>query len=442
MENTIQYNTALSIVKRLVGKGYLAFFAGGYVRDMELGLEQKSDIDIATNATPDTISSIFNHVAGVGEHFGVMLVIEDGIPFEVATFRSDIGTDDGRHPREVVFTTPEMDAQRRDFTINGMFLNPLTSEVIDYVNGLSDLKNGILRAIGDARARFSEDYLRLLRAVRFAARFGFSIEPDTWKAMSAEAGGIRNVAQERIFQELTKMLTGPNPALAVEMLSSCGIMSIILPEIEALKGIEQPPQFHPEGDVYVHTVKALSLLKNPSPVTAWAALLHDTGKPATRSISDRIRFHNHDRAGADLSVRILDRLRAPRTLTDAVSRCVERHMSFISVTNMRLSTLKRFLASPTFDDELELHRVDCLASHGNIDNYVFLREKKAAFSDEEVKPAPLLTGKNLVEMGFSPGPLFGRILRAVYDLQLEEKLRSTEEAVQWVTKNRDKFNTV
>jgi len=440
MKDDVKYSSALSIVRRLTTKGYQAVFAGGYVRDMVLGLPVKGDIDIATNAAPQTIASLFDRVTGVGEHFGVMLVIENGIAFEVATFRSDVGLNDGRHPREVVFTSAEMDAQRRDFTINGLFYNPLTDEIIDYVGGRDDLRAGLVRAIGDPAMRFKEDYLRLLRAIRFAARFGFAIDDATWKAIAAHAHGIGKIAQERIFQELTKMLTGTHADRAFELLSQCGLLAIVLPEVEAMKGIEQPSEFHPEGDVFSHTVKALSFLNEPSAVTAWSTLLHDVGKPATMSRSDRIRFHNHNNIGAQIAGKILERLRAPRLLIDSVSEIVERHMDFINVTKMRLSTLKHFLGRNTFESELELHRVDCLASHGNLDNYNYLQEKRRVFA-HEVKPAPLISGKDLIRLGFTPGPLFGRILRVVYDLQLEEKLHSAEEARRWVDENRGSFLT-
>ncbi|MBD3391928.1 MAG: HD domain-containing protein [Chitinivibrionales bacterium] len=431
--------TALRIVEILVENGYQAVFAGGYVRDMLLGCEYAGDIDIATSAAPQAVASLFPRVTGVGEHFGVMLVIEGGVPFEVATFRSDVGVLDGRHPREVTFSSPEMDARRRDFTINGLFYDPLKNEVLDYVEGRRDLQAGLIRAIGDPGRRFKEDYLRLLRAVRFAARFDFRIDPETWSAMHDAAAGIEKVARERILQEITKTLQGPHPARAVGLLADSGLLAVILPEVEALKGVEQPEQFHPEGDVFSHTMKALSFLKSPSAVAAWSTLLHDIGKPATMTRTDRVRFNNHHRVGARMARRVLKRLRASRALIEDVCECIDKHMDFMNVTRMRLSTLKKFLARPTLDDELELHRVDCLASHGDLENYEFVLQKRAELADEEVRPDPLLTGRDLIELGFKPGPVFGRILQAAYDLQLDENLRTPEEARAWARQNRDSF---
>jgi len=410
MSQEIKFEAALGIVKRLIENGCQAVFAGGYVRDMLLGLHGTGDIDIATDATPQTVAALFSRVQPVGEHFGVMLVIERGVPFEVATFRSDVGTIDGRHPREVVFSTAREDAQRRDFTINGLFFDPTKNTVLDYVDGEKDLRKALVRAIGDPEARFKEDYLRLVRAVRFAARFGFEIEAATWEAMKEHAGGIRHIAQERIFQELNKMLTGPHPDRALELLSASSLLALVLPEVETLKGVEQPAEFHPEGDVFTHTVKALSLLEHPSAIAAWSTLLHDIGKPSTMTRRDRVRFNNHHRVGARLARRALERLRASRALIDGVYECIDKHMDFMNV-----------------------------ASHGNLDNYDFLRSRRGELADEQVRPAPLLTGKDLISMGFIPGPVFGRILDELYDLQLEEKLHTAEEAREWVEANRTRL---
>jgi poly(A) polymerase len=442
MNRTGKYTIALSIVRRLCSSGHTAVFAGGFVRDMLLENASDSDIDIATSATPQQIAGLFSRVQGVGEHFGVMLVIEQGIAFEVATFRTDVGARDGRHPESVVFSTPHLDAQRRDFTINGLFYDPLADTVLDYVGGEKDLRKGIIRAIGDPDMRFKEDYLRLLRAIRFAARFDFAIASHTWDALCAHAEGIRTIASERIFQELNKMFCGPCAQKALQQLSSCGLCAIVLPEVEALKGVEQPANFHPEGDVFEHTVKALSFLHEPSPILAWSTVLHDIGKPATQSRKsgeDRIRFNNHHRVGARLAMQILKRLHSSRSLAEGVYECIDKHMDFMNVGKMRLSTLKRFLARPTFDDELELHRIDCLASHGNLDNYEFLQKKRCELAQKQVQPEPLLTGKDLISLGLTPGPHFGRILGAAYDLQLEEKLSTAEEARKWAEKNKEAF---
>ncbi len=434
-----EYKTAVEIIEVLRERGYEALFAGGSVRDMLLGEGKSSDIDIATNATPSTINEIFNHVIGVGEHFGVMLVIEKGMQFEVATFRSDGYSHDGRHPEKVVFTDAKTDALRRDFTINGMFYDPINDEVIDYVGGEEDLKKGIIRTIGNPNERFSEDYLRLLRAIRFASRFSFDIEKSTFEAIKNNASNITKISFERIFQEIDKMLANVHRAEAIEMLSDVGLLKEVLPEVEAMKGVEQPPQFHPEGDVFVHTLLALKNLKNPSQVAAWSALLHDIGKPPTMRITDRIRFNNHHRVGSNMSREVMHRLKCSNNLTDDVCECVDNHMNFINVTNMRLSKLKRFLARPTLEDELNLHWADCMASHGGVENYDFIREKQQEYAHDIIKPDPLIGGKDLIKLGFKPGPLFGKILDKVYDLQLEDEIKNRDEALDWVKRNGKAF---
>ena len=406
---------------------------------MLLGIENNDDIDIATNAKPTAIASLFKKVVGVGEHFGVMLVIKNRVPFEVATFRADIGISDGRHPQKVEFSDAETDAQRRDFTINGLFYDPLKKEVIDYVNGRADLEKGVIRTIGKPQLRFKEDYLRLLRAIRFAARFSFTIESDTWKSLKRNAKNITHVSMERIFQELTKMLIGPSPDKALSLLEKSGLLKVILPEVHALKGVEQPAVFHPEGDVLNHTIKTMSYLRKPSHTLAWSALLHDIGKPATQSRTDRIRFNNHSRISAVMAKKALLRLKSSRALIKGVYDCIDNHMSFINVTRMRLSTLKKFLSRPTFNDELELHRADCLASHGNIENYEFLKRKKKEIDTKDLRPKPLIRGKDLIELGFEPGPLFGNIINKMYALQLDEKIKTHNEARAWIAKNRSKL---
>ncbi len=435
MEYDFLDTVAFKIVKRLLDEGYEAYYAGGFVRDRLLGVShEQADIDIATNARPETISALFDNVVGVGEHFGVMLVIEKGISFEVATFRSDIGSADGRHPEKVVYSSAREDAQRRDFTINGLFYDPIKKATLDYVGGQADLDKGIVRSIGNPGQRFEEDYLRLLRAVRFSARFSFAIEPRTWEAVVTHAASITKVSQERIFQELTKMLTGPNPQVAVKLLFDSGLLCRILKEVSDTAGIEQPPEFHPEGDVFIHTLLALEYLRNPSPVTAWSTLLHDIGKPPTMSREDRIRFNNHHHVGAIMAKSVLRRLRAPRKLIESVAECIENHMNWMNVTQMRLSTLKKFLARPTIKDELELHRVDCLASHGDLENYYFILQKQKEFQAQSIRPKPLLGGKDLITLGFRPGPIFGEILNSVYEQQLEERISSRQQAVDWVKK--------
>jgi tRNA nucleotidyltransferase/poly(A) polymerase len=426
---------ALDIVKRLTRGGYQALYAGGFVRDTLLGLPEKGDIDIATNATPETISGLFPQVVGVGEHFGVMIVVVGAIPFEVATFRSDIGAADGRHPRQIAYVDAQHDALRRDFTINGMFFDPLSEKLLDYVHGREDLQKKLVRSIGDPRLRFEEDFLRLIRGVRFAARFGFEIEANTWAALKEKANGVTRISAERIFQELDKILLGPNPDRALGLLHESGLLKIVLPEVFDTVGMQQPEQFHPEGDVFTHTVKALSLLDRPSRTTAWSVLLHDIGKPPTLSVSDRIRFSNHQHVGARMAEGVLARLKAPRDLTENVCESIDNHMNFMNVTKMRLSTLKKFLSRPTFEDEMELHRADCLASHGDISNYEFLRQKQREIPIDEVRPAALLTGKDLIALGLAPGPAFKKILGEAYDAQLEGTIYTPEDAIAWAKKN-------
>jgi tRNA nucleotidyltransferase/poly(A) polymerase len=435
-----KYRAALEIVSRLAHKGYSALFAGGYVRDTLLANEEKGDIDIATDAPPQVVTSLFKHTAAVGIQFGVIIVIQRGIPFEVATFRSDDGIADGRHPARIEFTDAHHDALRRDFTINGMFFDPITGRFLDFIGGQKDLRAKVIRAIGDPAQRFKEDFLRLLRAVRFAARFDFSIERRTWEAMQANAANIAGISAERIFTEHDRMLRQPHPDRALMLLLESGLLLQTIPDVAALVGVEQPAEFHPEGDVFTHTVKALGLLMpNPASGLAWSVLLHDIGKKITMRRADRIRFNNHHQAGAKLAYTILKRMRAPNTLIDSVVACIENHMNFMNVTGMRLSTLKKFLSRPTIDDELELHRVDCLASHGNLDNYYFVKDRLSAFAREKIKPAPLIRGSDLKELGFREGPIFGKILHEVYDLQLDEKIVTHEDALsyvreQWVEK--------
>lgn len=427
------YSSALKIVRRLVQAGYEALFAGGSVRDMLLGSAAAGDIDIATNARPETLARLFPHTVPVGVKFGVIIVVMDGKPFEVATFRSDLGIDDGRHPVDVVFTDARNDALRRDFTVNGLFYDPVTGTVLDYVNGREDLSLGVIRAIGNPHLRFREDYLRMLRSIRFAARFSFAIEENTWEALRCNAHYISGISVERIFAELDKIFCGPHPDRALTLLDESGLLAEVLPEVSALKGVSQPPQFHPEGDVFEHTRKALSLLgENPSPVLAWSVLLHDIGKPVTMTVTDRIRFNGHDQAGAKKAWQLLREMHSSNTLADEVEACIGNHMNMMQVQNMRLGTLKKLLARPTIEDELELHRIDCLASHGNTENHGFLREQLERFAVEQIRPVPLLRGKDLLALGMLPGPLFGKILSAVYDQQLEEALSSREEALQYV----------
>ncbi len=431
--------TATRIVERLRAAGHEAFFAGGCVRDMLLG-KTAHDIDVATSAHPADVQKLFQRTVAVGAQFGVVVVLEDGAEFQVATFRSDGAYVDGRHPSSVEFTTAEGDALRRDFTINGLFYDPIERRVLDFVGGEADLRAGIIRCIGDPAARFREDKLRLLRGVRFAASLGFGIESPTWEALRARAPEVRTVSAERVRDELVKIFLHPSRTHGFDLLASSSLMDAVLPEVAAMKGCEQPPEFHPEGDVFVHTRLMLSLLgPTVSVPLVFSTLLHDIGKPATfhRDPTGRIRFNGHESVSAVMTEHIFSRLKFSNVETEATVVAVKNHMAFKDVRNMRLATLKRFLARPTIVDELELHRVDCLGSHGLLDNYDFLVAKREELSREPLIPPPLITGADLIAMGRMPGPDFKRILDAVQTRQLEGTLGNREEAITWVASNPD-----
>ena len=428
--------TAEELVQRLREAGHTAYFAGGCVRDALLGLEPK-DYDVATSARPDEVSALFADSRSVGAHFGVILVHRDGFDFEIATFRTDGDYKDGRRPDSVVFSNPEDDAQRRDFTINGLFFDPVKEEVIDFVGGREDLEKGVLRAIGDPAKRFGEDHLRLMRAVRFAVRYGFEIDPGTWEAMRAQAADIRGISAERIRDEFSRMMLLPERVRAFDLLVDSGLMAQIFPEILDLQGCEQPPQFHPEGDVFVHTRLMLSLLMEESVTlnVVLSVLLHDIAKPASYTFDEadqRIRFNGHDKLGAEMAETILRRLKYPNETVDAVVEMVANHMAFINVQKMRTSKLKRFMARSTFEEEMELHRVDCLGSWGGLDNYEYLRGKEEAFSAEPLIPERLVTGADLIERGMKPGPEMGALLTDIQNQQLDGELSSREDALAWL----------
>ncbi len=413
------------------------------MRDLLLKKEP-ADYDIATSATPAEVMTIFPEAYAVGAQFGVVLVPvpeeqaeRGGAPrtIEVATFRSDLGYTDGRHPDAVRFSTdPREDAVRRDFTINGMMLDPATEEVIDFVGGREDLKAGIIRAIGDADTRFSEDKLRMLRAVRFAARFDYRIEERTLAAIRRHAQEIELVSRERVRDELTRMLVEGNAPRALLLLDECGLLKEVLPEISAMKGVQQPPEFHPEGDVFVHTLLLLKNLPQPCPATlAWGALLHDVGKPATfRVAADRIRFDDHVDVGVKIAGQICSRLRFSNDDAAQILALVDNHMRFGHVMRMKEATLKRFLRLPAFDQHLALHRADSLASHGNLSTYNFIREKLAETPPQNLRPRPLITGDDLIAAGYRPGPRFREILGRVEDAQLEGRLESHDAALEFV----------
>jgi poly(A) polymerase len=434
-------DTATAIVQRLRRADHVAYFAGGCVRDMVRGVEPH-DYDIATDATPEQVQQLFPKTIPVGAQFGVVLVVEGGHQFEVATFRSDEAYVDGRRPTSVRYGSPEHDAQRRDFTINGLFFDPIAGEIIDFIGGRADIERQLVRTIGEARQRFAEDKLRLLRCVRFASNLRFQVEPATFAAVKEMAGQIQVVSAERIREELIKILTRSNAGRGLELMDQSGVLPEVLPEVAAMKGVEQPPEFHPEGDVFTHTKLMLDLMSEAARpavapyhdpvVLAFAVLLHDVGKPPTfERAPDRIRFNEHDRVGAEIAEKILRRLRFPNDEIEKIVLCVREHMRFQYVKEMRPAKLKRILARETFADELELHRIDCEASHRNLENYDFLKAKAAELPAEVVKPAPLLTGHDLLALGLKPGPRVGKILREVEELQLEERLRSREEALAY-----------
>jgi poly(A) polymerase len=426
--------TAHGIVRKLRAAGHAAYYAGGSVRDLLNGKPPK-DVDIATEARPEVVQKIFPRTYAVGAHFGVIVVLENDFQFEVATFRSDGAYLDGRRPVEVHFATAEEDASRRDFTINGMFFDPEKNEVIDFVGGRADLERKLIRAIGDPAQRFAEDRLRMLRAVRFATVLGFEIDSATWDAVRASAASINEISAERIREELVRIFLSPNRVRGWDLLDASGLMKIVLPELDAMKGCEQPPQFHPEGDVFTHTRIMLELLPAEASLPlVFSVLFHDIGKPPTAMVDEegRIRFNGHDRVGAEMTAAIMERLRFSRAEIDATVEAVRQHMVFKDVPNMRVAKLKRFMARPTFSDELELHRVDCASSHAMMDNYEFLLTKKEEFANEPIIPPPLVTGDDLIAMGLKPGPQFGEILEAVETRQLEGMLKDREEALAWV----------
>jgi tRNA nucleotidyltransferase/poly(A) polymerase len=433
LESTVNSeDLARRIAAALKQRGRQAYLVGGCVRDLLLGRTPK-DFDISTDAPPDEVVALFPSSERVGAHFGVVLVREDGAQVEVATFRSDHSYSDGRRPDSVQFETdPRQDVLRRDFTINALMLDPESGEVLDYVDGRQDLRQRLIRAIGDPVTRFGEDHLRMLRAPRFAASLGFTIEPATAAAIRELRVAIRDVAAERVRDELTRILTEGGARRGFEALADLRLLPEILPEVAAMQGVEQPPEFHPEGDVWIHTMLMIEGLRDPTITLALGVLLHDVGKPPTFRLAERIRFDGHAEVGAAMAVALLGRLRFSIEQIDRVEALVANHMKFKDVRRMRESTLKRFLRQPHFEEHLELHRLDCLSSHRNLENYEFCREKLASLAPEELKPPPLLTGRDLIAAGFEPGPEFAKMLTAVEDAQLESKIHSREEALDLV----------
>jgi poly(A) polymerase len=426
---------AFAIVRRLRAAGYESYLAGGCVRDMLLGKEPQ-DYDVTTNAKPQEIAAIFPETVPVGAQFGVMLVMIEGAPFEVATFRRDGPYLDGRHPSQVGYGSLREDVLRRDFTINGMVYDPVADRVIDWVDGQKDLEQRTVRAIGAPRARFDEDRLRMLRAVRFAASLDFSIEQNTLAAIRELAAQVKLVSWERIGDEITRILTEGGARRGFELLDESGLLAVVLPEISALKGVEQSPDYHPEGDVYVHTLLLLNQLRQPSETLAYGCLLHDVAKPVClRKEGERITFYGHMERGAEMAVAILQRLKRSRDAWERVAYLVRSHLRHTQAPKMRLSTLKRFLAEDGIDELLELTRIDALAANGDLTHYHFCKAKLAELKDEEIHPEPLLRGRDLIALGFAPGPLFGEILSQVEELQLSGELHTREAAFEWLDKN-------
>lgn len=423
---------AREVASALRAAGYEAWLVGGCVRDRLLG-RPVHDRDLATDATPRQLLRLFPDALEVGAHFGVVLVRRGGAEVQVATYRSERGYRDGRHPDEVRFEKDvRADLARRDFTINALLEDPFTGEVIDHVGGLQDLQARILRAIGDPRERFAEDHLRMLRAVRFAAELGFAIEPRTLEAIRELAPAIRRISAERIRDELSRILTGADPRRGFELLDETRLLGEILPEVARMKGVEQPPDYHPEGDVWTHTLLMLGLLRNAPLDLAWGCLLHDVGKPVTQTFEDRIRFSQHEKVGAEIARSILERLRYPRDLIERVVWLVAQHMRFKDAMRMSEATFRRFVRQPGFDTLLELYRIDLASSHRPLEIYEQVRRRLAELPPEALHPPPLLRGRDLVAMGYEPGPAFSRALKALEEEQLSGRVKTREEAEQFV----------
>ena len=428
--------TATNIVHRLQTAGFEAFWAGGCVRDMLLGREPK-DYDVATNARPEQIEKLFPKTIPVGRQFGVILVIEEGREFQIATFRAESTYTDGRRPESVRFSDAREDAIRRDFTVNGLFFDPAASQLYDWVGGEADLRAKRIRTIGSPAERFAEDHLRLLRAIRLAAQLGFEIEPDTFSAVRKHAEKISRVSAERIRDELIKLFAPPHAARGLTLLHESGLMPHVLPELVPALTCEQSPDYHPEGSVFNHIRLMLEHLPDPLPDASlpWAAILHDIGKPDTAARNEqtgRIHFYEHEKVGAVMAEAILQRLRFPRKQTEEITAAVRHHMQFKDAPNMRKSTLRRMLLRETFPLELELHRIDCLGSHRRLDIYDFLQQQRAELKNQPHLTPPLLTGDDLIALGMKPGPGIGAALHELRDKQLAEELGTPEQAREWV----------
>jgi putative nucleotidyltransferase with HDIG domain len=432
-------NAKKEIAKRIVDTlrkaAHQAYFAGGCVRDQIRGVEPK-DFDIATSADPETVRKLFAKTIPVGVQFGVIIVLEEEIPFEVATFRTEDKYVDGRRPSVVNFSSVEEDAKRRDFTVNGLYQDPTNDQVIDLVGGQKDIQKKLIRTIGDPDKRFLEDHLRMFRAIRFAVQLGFEIDPPTFASVQKNAALLAKVSQERIRDELSKTLTSANPARGIELLDQSGLLPFVMPEVLVMKGVEQPMEYHPEGDVFIHTLLLLKQLSHPPLELALGALLHDIAKPATFvRAPDRIRFHGHDKLGAEMTHKILKRLNYPNQTIDLVASLVNEHLRFKDAFQMRVSTLKRFLSLDRFDLHLALHKIDCMASHGKLEAHEFCTRKFEEFKLLPPPPSRIVSGHDLIEMGLSPGKEFTQILRAVEDAVLEGTVQNREEGLKFIRDN-------
>lgn len=428
------YSAAMTIVNHLKQKGFQAYFVGGCVRDALLALPCK-DIDIVTDALPDQVEQLFSHTIPIGKNFGVINVIVDKQNFEVATFRAEADYTDGRHPQKIEFSDAKNDAQRRDFTINAIFYDPIEEKILDFFGGQEDLKNKILRTVGSASERFNEDYLRMLRAVRFAARFDLQADPEIKNSCQQLAENITKISVERIYKELSSMLTNPHPDIAMTLLADWGLMKWVLPEVLDLKGCEQPPRYHPEGDAWNHTMLALANMKNPTLDLTWSVLLHDIGKPASLQYRDGVpRTPGHALVGSKIATRILTRLHATKNTINQVGLAVYHHMGFFDVPKMKTSTFLKFINQPHFDELLELHRLDCASGPKTYETYDFCQEKikELQASSQKDLPAPWISGYDLIKLKLKPGEKFKKIIKELYDLQLDGKLHNKEEAVSYI----------
>ena len=432
-----EYVNSLFVVNKLKEAGFTAYFVGGCIRDVLMGIDS-TDFDVVTNAVPTEVKKLFNRTICVGEQFGIIVVMIDNVQVEVATFRNDDDYEDGRRPTKVTFSTEVEDVERRDFTVNALIYDPSTNDIIDYVNGFDDLQNKIIKAIGNPKDRFAEDKLRMLRAVRFSSRLGFNIEEKTFNSIKEFASEIHVISKERIREELTKIITGNDPKYGLELMDETNLLKEVLPEIHIMKGVGQPPEFHPEGDVYEHTLLMMDLIKEVKDRVhnldefCWGVLLHDIGKPPTYTVTDRIRFNNHDYVGSLMAEKFCRRLKFSNKSAEYIVALVREHMKFIAMPSMRKATLKKFFRTDYYNDLHLLLKVDCDGSHGDMELYNMAIEMFAEIGSEPLRPDPLIGGKDLIKLGLKPSPKFSEILNEVENLQLDGEITTVEEAISYV----------